>query len=96
MTFGVHFVRDDRLPEDHDFLMAHDPGTGDVYAFIRESAVTPRVLEDAWAAYRAVEDQRNGSPTPPDRRTWQRVGASAPSPQRAFTYAGWLALARAG
>lgn len=55
MTYDVRFVHDQALPRDHDFvLLARGPDS--VHVFIRESALTPAVLEDAWAAYRELAE----------------------------------------
>lgn len=49
----VRFVSDEALPE-HEFALLELDGQEGAVLFIRGSAVTPRVLEDAWAAYRAL------------------------------------------
>jgi hypothetical protein len=51
--YEVQFIGDDALPEGHDFMYVDLPDGG--VAFLRESAVNPRTLEDAWAAYRAAQ-----------------------------------------
>lgn len=50
--YGVRFIDDDELPKDHDFVMIRTPD--DVMLFVKASKVTPCVLEQAWAAYRAL------------------------------------------
>lgn len=48
----IRFVDDTALPDGHDFVLVQAPmGTA---IFYRESAVTPRVLEESWAAYRSM------------------------------------------
>lgn len=50
MDYAIAFVEE--LPEGHDFLMVQ---TADgVLVAYRESAVSPSVLEDSWAAFRAL------------------------------------------
>lgn len=48
----IRFVDDAALPEGHDFVLVQTP-TG-AAIFYRESAITPRVLEESWAAYRSM------------------------------------------
>ena len=50
MDYAISFVDD--LPEGHDFMLIRRPDT--VLIFYRECALTPEVLEDSWAAYRAL------------------------------------------
>lgn len=61
---SIAFVADDALPAGHDFMLIVSPSGAHV--FFRASAVTPAVLEDSWAAYRALLDDRQG---PALRRT---------------------------
>lgn len=49
---AIHFVDDDELPEGQDFLFVAIPEGGLI--FYRESALSPSMLEDSWAAYRAI------------------------------------------
>jgi hypothetical protein len=49
--YSIHFVGDGELPEGHDFLFLET--TDGALFFLRESALSPRLLEDSWAAYRA-------------------------------------------
>lgn len=50
--YGVRFIDDHELPEGHDFAMIRTPE--DCVFFFKRSKVTPKVLEQAWAAYRAL------------------------------------------
>lgn len=50
MDYAIAFVED--LPDGHDFLMVQTV-EGVLLAY-RESAVSPAVLEDSWAAFRAL------------------------------------------
>lgn len=49
--YAVVFVEDQDLPRNHAWAMVYD-ADGNVYAFIKRTCVTPRVLEEAWAGYR--------------------------------------------
>lgn len=51
--YHVTLVEDDDLPPDHDFaLVEHD---GVLWAALKRGRVaSPQVLEDAWAAFRAL------------------------------------------
>jgi len=49
---SVYFMDDDELPEGLDFLLLTVPGGFVVQ--LRESRLCPMVLEEAWAAYRAM------------------------------------------
>lgn len=51
MDYVVHFT--DRLPQGHDFVLLQSGNR--TWAVFRRDAVTPATLEDAWAAYRAME-----------------------------------------
>lgn len=53
MSYSVRFVADEELPPDHDWALARDEA-GHYYAFIKQSSLVPRVLEEAWAGYRAL------------------------------------------
>lgn len=53
---AVFFVDDDELPMEQDFLLVDIPDGGLV--FHRASAISPKELEDAWAAWRALTDPR--------------------------------------
>lgn len=58
----VKFVRDDQLPQGQDWaLLECDEVT---YFVVKESRISERVLEDAWAAYR----RRRVTVTPLERR----------------------------
>ena len=48
----IRFASDDEMPEGHDFVFAHAGGSALIV--YRESAITPEVLMDSWAAYRAT------------------------------------------
>jgi hypothetical protein len=50
MDYAIRYVND--LPEGHDFVLIQTADA--VLVAIRASAVHPCVLEDAWAAYRAL------------------------------------------
>ena len=61
MPHTIHFVDDAELPEGHDFMLVMlDDATG--HLFYRESALSPRVLEDSWEAYRAWCCSHQASP----------------------------------
>lgn len=76
--YGVEFVAESRLPRGHDWLLARDRATGRTRLYVNEEAVTPEVLEQAWAGYRllvraraaemaagaGLPRQRQGSPSP--------------------------------
>ena len=51
--YAVRFVNDADLPSTHAWVLAYDMD-GNVYAFIKQSCVTPRVLEEVWAGYRRL------------------------------------------
>jgi hypothetical protein len=55
---AIRFVKDDEMPDGHDFI-AIATAAGDRLVVYRASAVTPAILEDSWAAVRALE----GPPT---------------------------------
>ena len=59
---GVRFVSDEDMPEDQDFLYVEVPH-GAIF-FLRESAISPSMLEDCWAAYRSL---RRTPPVEPTR-----------------------------
>lgn len=67
MSHLITFVDDDALPEGHDFVFVQ-LGEG-AHIFYRESAITERVLEDSWAAYRAIAP--SGPPVEPARATME-------------------------
>jgi len=67
-THGIAFV-DDQALQGHDFALI-SLADGDEWVFYREKAVTPSVLEDSWAAYRALGATSVGVPQ------------SAPDPQQ--------------
>ena len=51
--YAVHYVRDDELPANQAWAMIRQGSR--VCLFLKESVVCPRVLEEAWAAYRRLE-----------------------------------------
>ena len=51
-SYGVTFADDDALPEGLDFALVIM--TDGVHAFYRESAISPELLEDSWAAVREL------------------------------------------
>lgn len=52
--YEVTFVRPDDLPSEHRWALARDESTGITYVFVKRCEVCPRVLEEAWAAYRRI------------------------------------------
>lgn len=58
---AIQFVSDEVMPEGHDFIFVQVP-TG-ALVFYRESAITPKTLEDSWAAYRALRRYPPVEPT---------------------------------
>lgn len=57
--YSIRFVDDSALPNGHDFVFVQ--ADEDYAIFFRESAISPQMLEDAWAAYRALD----AAPPPP-------------------------------
>lgn len=56
--YAVVFVGEDELPCDHDWALIR---TGsDVVLVVKESRVTPCVLEEAWTAFRVWVDRDPG------------------------------------
>lgn len=51
--YSVKFVADEALPSGHKWALARD-GEGNYYVFIKQSCVSPSVLEQAWAAFRSL------------------------------------------
>lgn len=51
--YAVCYVNDAELPEDREWVMVRT-GRG-MYLFLKESAVCPRVIQEAWAGYRLLE-----------------------------------------
>lgn len=51
-AYGITFVGDDVLPPGHDFAFVVTPEGA--WIFYRESALSPKSLEDSWSAYRAL------------------------------------------
>lgn len=49
---AIRFVDDDAMPEGHDFVLVQTPAGAAI--FYRISAITPRLLEESWAAYRSM------------------------------------------
>lgn len=62
---SITFVADDALAEGHDFMFVAQPEGGHI--FYRESAISPGVLEDSWAAYRRMIDEEDSGPGDGDR-----------------------------
>lgn len=60
---AIRFVDD--LPGEHDFLFVEVPDGA--LLLCRRRAITPQVLEDAWAAYRAMIGT-DGGPDRPEGR----------------------------
>lgn len=58
----IRFVSDEAMPPGHDFVLVQC-GARDYVILYRESAITPKVLEDSWAAFRALA----ADPHPPLR-----------------------------
>lgn len=58
MGYGIRFVPE--LPDGHDFLLVAT--THEVVILYRDSAVCPRVLEDSWAAFRALSEAPTSDP----------------------------------
>lgn len=48
--YAVRFIGDDQLPPEQDWAFLECDGV--TYFTIKQSRLTERVLEDAWAAYR--------------------------------------------
>jgi hypothetical protein len=57
----IYFVSDEAIPAGHDFIFVEIPAGALI--FYRESAITPQVLEDSWAAYRALRKSPPVEPT---------------------------------
>lgn len=57
-VFGMHYEITfvDELPEGRDFLLVQT--ANEVVIAYRRSALCPRVLEDSWAAFRALSESR--------------------------------------
>lgn len=53
MDYQIVYV--DTLPEGHDFVLAQSRDS--VVIAYRRSAVCPQVLEDSWAAFRALQSR---------------------------------------
>lgn len=54
--YAVNFVSDDAMPDGHDFMVVQVGR--DFGAFYRASAISASVIEDSWAAYRLMVDDR--------------------------------------
>jgi hypothetical protein len=67
VVYAVKYVSDEELPPGHDWALVRQGSN--VWAFFKESAVCPRVLEQAWAGYRALEPRASG---PVDERFERR------------------------
>jgi hypothetical protein len=51
----IHLIEDDQLPEGHTWALCR---VGDEYhLFIKKSAVHPKALEAAWAAYDRLRER---------------------------------------
>ena len=57
----ISFASDEDMPEWHDFIFIQVPEGALI--FYREGAVTPKTLEESWAAYRALERRPPVGPT---------------------------------
>lgn len=58
----IKFVGDDELPAGHDFVVVQQ---GDALRiFYRQSAMSPALLEESWAALRALQMQQPVPPPP--------------------------------
>ena len=51
--YGVKFVEDHELPPGQDWIFVEVDGG--LYFVVKESRITPEVLNQAWAAYRQME-----------------------------------------
>lgn len=54
MLFTVRFVHDHALPEGHDWILGITDND-ERFLFVKRSAVSPRVLEEAWAGGIALQ-----------------------------------------
>lgn len=52
MDYSVVFIADDELPDGHDWAMIRS--TAGVVLAVKRDRLTPRVLEEAWCAYRRL------------------------------------------
>lgn len=52
MDYLIRFTDD--LPDGHDFVLIHDCDRGLIAAMLRHNAISESLLEEAWAAYRAI------------------------------------------
>lgn len=60
MQHHIQLIGDSDLPQGQEWaLVEHDE---QITLFIIESALTPRKLEDAWAAYRLLTNPRHPGP----------------------------------
>ena len=51
MNYQIQFVEDAALPEGNHWALVETPQT--IYLYVKRSHVTPVVLEEGWAAFRA-------------------------------------------
>lgn len=51
--YAVHYVKDDELPTKQAWVLVRQGSR--VCLFLKESVMCPRVLEEAWAAFRQME-----------------------------------------
>lgn len=51
MRYEVRFVEGHQLPAGHDWMMIQT--ATECFVFVRDDAVCPTVIEQAWAAFRA-------------------------------------------
>lgn len=77
MEYRIEFVDDQALPEGHDFLLAQTAENAVI--FYRESAISPEMLEDSWAAFRALGKPRRDHPTlvRPGDLQWPRLALAS-------------------
>ena len=68
--YGVMFVQDPELPKREWAFARWD---GRLFLFLRESAVCPRVLEEAWVAYREMVSAPKAPRLPGQRQPETRV-----------------------
>lgn len=61
--YGVKFIGDEDLPEGQDWALVVDHA--DTWFVVKESRITPEVLEAGWAAYRQSIQPHVPSPRRP-------------------------------
>lgn len=52
MRYGIEIVGDEAMPEGCDFVLVQ--GEGSTRVFYRESAFSPKLVQDGWAALHAI------------------------------------------